>query len=351
MKKIFILTIICLSSFQLYASDYISVEIDGILYNVDIDNNQAYVITFEDKKYYGDIVIPSEITFEGEKYSVTAIAKSTFSKCQYLTSVKIPNTIISIDMLAFYLSTELASINLPEGITTIGNSAFEGCTGLTSVMIPNSLKELGDAAFSGCSNITNVLIGSGLDMIGSFVFNDCSSLLDISIPQNITYIGTSAFENCTSLISLSIPNSVSQLGTNAFFGCSALSSIELPNSLTFIGNHAFEDCNGLTSVVSNIENPFKIIGSYGEKVFSQYTLENANLYVPAGTIDKYKATDGWKEFRNIIEADPSGVNKVVSIDNENNAVYDLNGIRRNHPQKGLNIIKMVDGTIRKVINK
>ena len=41
-----------------------------------------------------------------------------------------------------------------------------------------------------------------------------------------------------------------------------------------------------------IENPFKILRS----VFSQNTRMNGTLYVPTGTKEDYKATDGWKDF-------------------------------------------------------
>ena len=34
---------------------------------------------------------------------------------------------------------------------------------------------------------------------------------------------------------------------------------------------------------------------------------NADLFVPVGTIDKYKATEGWKDFMWITEGIPSGI--------------------------------------------
>jgi hypothetical protein len=56
-----------------------------------------------------------------------------------------------------------------------------------------------------------------------------------------------------------------------------------------------------------IESPFAIEGKASNyRTFSQNTFNNATLYVPKGTIDKYKATDGWKEFL-FIEEGTGGV--------------------------------------------
>ena len=42
-----------------------------------------------------------------------------------------------------------------------------------------------------------------------------------------------------------------------------------------------------------------------------YNREGLTLYVPAGTKAKYEATEGWKEFKNIVEKESeSGVLKV-----------------------------------------
>lgn len=71
--------------------------------------------------------------------------------------------------------------------------------------------------------------------------------------------------------------------------------------MTSIGAYAFGFCN-LQEVISKIENPFNI----DTNTFSDNTFYNVTLYVPQGTIDKYKSTAGWKKFLYIEEGDGSG---------------------------------------------
>ena len=72
--------------------------------------------------------------------------------------------------------------------------------------------------------------------------------------------------------------------------------------------------------------------------FSVNTFNNATLYVPVGTIDKYKATDGWKDFAHIVEGIPAGIKAVEKTKNNNTTIYDLNGVRLSEPKKGINIL-------------
>ena len=62
-------------------------------------------------------------------------------------------------------------------------------------------------------------------------------------------------------------------------------------------SYKYSGCSNLTSVVSLIENPFSIAGKNSDNsTFDLDVFNNVSLYVPVGTIDKYKATAGWKDF-------------------------------------------------------
>ena len=219
-------------------------------------------------EYDGAIVIPEEVTYMNRTRKVTSIGSEAFYGCYDLTSVTIGNSVTSIGICAFQYCSGLTSITIPNSVTSIGDYAFYECSGLTSVTIPNSVTSIGERAFYNCYNLTS-----------------------IEIPNSVTSIGNDAFSYCSGLTSVTIGNSVTSIGGGAFSYCRCLTSIEIPNSVTSIGSGAFSGWD-LSEVISKIENPFKI----NTNTFSDNTFYNTTLYVPAGTIDKYKSTDGWKKF-------------------------------------------------------
>ena len=201
-------------------------------------------------------------------------------------------------------------------MTSIGKNAFKGCSGLNSISVEN-----GNTNYDSRNNCNAIIETASNTLIAG-----CKNT---TIPNSVTSIGSYAFYGCSGLTSVTIPNSVTSIGTEAFHGCSGLTSITIPNSVTSIGYDAF----------SLIENPFTIYGNTsGYRTFSPNTFNNATLYVPKGTIDKYKSTNGWKDFANIKEGNPTAINVVENAKDCKAVIYDLNGVRQSEPEKGINII-------------
>ena len=114
--------------------------------------------------------------------------------------------------------------SVKEGTRIICNKAISTCTSLTSIVIPNSVVSIGDGAFSDCSSLSNIVIPDSVTAIGNFAFWGCSSLSNIVIPDSVTAIGDYAFYYC-SLSNIVIPDSVTAIGICAFpYFCDAILS-------------------------------------------------------------------------------------------------------------------------------
>ena len=109
--------------------------------------------------------------------------------------------------------------------------------------------------------------------------------------------------------------------------------------------YKYSRCSGLTSVTVLNPTPVAI---YSDTFTNR---RNATLYVPQGSKSAYAAADYWKEFKEIVEIDPSGIDQIMSDGQNNAAIFTFDGKRMNKPQKGMNIIRMKDGTTRKVVVK
>jgi len=369
MKKQLLLFVMMVLPFMASAHDIEVKNADNVtIYYNYINNGTELEVTFRGSsydsysgEYQGNVVIPEEVTYMNRTRKVTSIGDDAFQYCSGLTSVTIPNSVTSIGDFAFYGCYGLTSVTIPNSVTSIGNYAFCGCSGLTSVTIGNSVTSIGECAFGGCSGLTSVTIPNSVTSIGDYAFNGCKGLTSVTIGNSVTSIGSWAFDSCFSLTSIAIPNSVTSIGENAFSGCFMLTSITIGNSVTSIGSWAFDCCSGLTSitipnsvtsigssafdgvdlttVVSLIENPFVIEGkSSSSRAFSVNTFNNATLYVPVGTIDKYKATDGWKDFVYIVEGTPTGIKVIENTQKKNATIYDLNGVRQSEAKRGINIL-------------
>lgn len=356
-----------------YCSDLTSVEIPGS------------VIEIEDGAFRGSISLKSIVI----PNSVTKMGEGAFYGCSSLSSVVLSNAITSIEYSTFSGCGSLASIEIPNSVTHIGAGAFRNC-GLSSLDIPNSVISIEEGMIEGC-NITTIEIPSSVTEIDAGTFRRCGSLQEVNvaadnpeyisvdgvlynkaqtsilcfpagkqsttftIPNSVTEIGWFAFECNTYLNSVIIPNSVTSIGSAAFWGCSGLTSIKIPYSVYSIGRSAFAKCSSLKFVCIYVCMYYgdNILTYSGECPFSSVA-EGSILYVPARMKEKYESSSYKDVFSQILTLDDAaGIeNADISTDKPSvKAVYGLDGRNVKQGQRGVNIMRYSDGTVRKVFEK
>ena len=312
---------------------------NGAFYKTNWYNNQPNGLVYVGLclyRYKG--IMPANTRVE-IKDGTKGIAGDAFNSYPNLISINIPNSVTNIGAWAFEGCSGLTSVIIPNSVTSIGGCAFEGCSGLTSITIPNSVTSIGANAFSLCSSLTSITIPESVTSIGEMAFFMCSNLTSITIPNSITCIEGSTFMGCSSLTSITIPNSVTNIGGMVFSGCTSLTSITIPESVTSIGYWAFNGCEGLTSITCEAIIP----PDCGFACFSNVD-KSIPVYVPAQSVDAYKAANEWKEFTNIqaistTQIDDINISEISQIGKSSNIIFDLNGrmVNENNLKSGMYI--------------
>ncbi len=209
-----------------------------------------------------NVDIPS--TYKG--IPVTSIGDEAFAYNHVITSITIPDSVVSIGDYVFFECENLKEVGLGNGVTSIGEMAFSYCYGIQSICIPDSTIHIAENAFdyTWLINVTmptiaincipkegleTVIITSG-EKINDSAFAGCQSLVSVSIGDNVKYIGESAFASCVYLSNVTFGSGLEHIGDFAFFNCcNGLKSITIPNSVTIIGRYAFEDCPNLSYAI------------------------------------------------------------------------------------------------------
>ena len=185
-------------------------------------------------------------------------------------------------------------------------------------------------------------------MIEDQAFRKCSSLTDITIPNTVTTIGSDAFAG-SNLKSVILPSSMTTIGQWSFYGCTSLISVTIPETVTNIEEEAFANCSKLEDVYCYVER----YPSISNNAFENSYIDYITLHVPPKAVKAYSNHEVWGKFMEVVALtdEELGINGNAEDREKVEAVYDLNGQNQKETHRGINLIKMSDGTTQKVFIK
>ena len=213
------------------------------------------------------------VTFHPNEDMLSHIEGYAFYRCESLTSISLPDSILQIGQNCFEYCTSLSNVKLSSNMSTIPNSCFESCTSLTSFRTPRNISTIDTYCFSGCTSLQefrgtvnlldiepyafydctsleNVTLYGETNFLGDYAFARCTSLEHITLPESIEYISDSLFEQ-SGLVHITIPDNVQGIGEAAFAECVNLGTVNITSdsNVTELGNYCFEGCGSLNNVI------------------------------------------------------------------------------------------------------
>ena len=333
--------------------------------------------------------------------AVEALGQYVFSGCTSMESAIIGSGVKTIPYYAFNNCSSLVDLQIGKNVETIYGHAFDGCKALPIIEIPTSVTSISDDVFNGCSSLSTIVMKDKESILSlgykdksynsaSPLFADCpldsvyigrnisyntsnykgyspfyrkTTLRSVTITDKETEISENEFYGCTNLKNVRIGDGVTKIGNWAFSGCASLDYFAFGSSVEEIGQEAFSDCVSVTRLISRAQNP----PSCGTQALDDINKWECTLVVPEGRVDAYRNAEQWKEFFFIEEGNGIATGIEDNMDNNpypitNNRdvdeVYDLQGrkigtdMHEASPYKrGINIMRLGDGTTRKVVVK
>lgn len=343
---------------------------------------------------------------------VTVLGEMCFQDCGMLDKVEFPSQLREIKDQAF-LETKMTNVILNDGLEKIGSAAFYH-TQVKKTYLPASVKEIGGGMFEGCEKLEEVELQDGCTQLPELFLNMCHSVRSIDLPESIVYIGASALYETpiteltlpqglkeigemaiygTNLTELEIPDAVEKIGEFAFawspylkhikfgkglkkledftiHGCHALENVELNEGLEEMGYCSLSLCDNLrnltipSTVTTIADGAFQWV-AFDEIVNCATTpqeitdetffdgdyqpiYDSCILVVPDGCEEVYRNAPIWQKFYKI---ETVGVSETASGDAEVIEIFDINGLHRSSIGEGVNILRMSDGSTRKVMGR
>lgn len=369
----------------------------GIIANAFYNNRSITSVTLPDNlKYINDGAFSYCMNLENINNipkHIEYLDEEVFYGTKFLTNgIKNEFFVFSDWLIKYTPQGETAKVTVPEGIFGISADALTDAD--NTVVLPKSLRAVSATAFN--SNLKHIDTGDNpvyaykdgiLFCEGTKTFYKNGRLLKDEVSVDGMWadvIFNNAVKNGVLLIpgkvetagnvvktvggvrkghlrgliceKLIVDEGVKYITDYAFIYYKPLQYVDLPSTLINIGGNAFVNAK-IESLVCRMPQPMEV-----PYYFTYYIKEfNSKVYVPKALLDTYKTTES---YWNLIPAENfyqiegnvpesgilASVKPIESVGKATvKAIYTLNGTKVNSLQHGINIVKMSDGTVRKVM--
>ena len=269
---------------------------------------------------------------EGVFNSNTSI--TMFNEFQYFTGITqvslSEDSAESRTTSPFILCSNLKEITLPPNVNKFGARAFDRCVNLVKLTNISNVRSFGfcscqavgreshpitnevvsiseftgEYAFSGSTILTEIVFEEGLTEIPHQSFTSVHdlehNLTKITFPSSLRVIDDAyVFQHQENLQEVIFPEGVEYIGQSAFIDCCSVTKVHLPSTVTYLGPFSFRRNTSLTSFTILATTPPELNHT------NAFTGTNCIIYVPAESVEAYKAATNWGSLPNVIQAIPT----------------------------------------------
>ncbi|MBO4658399.1 MAG: leucine-rich repeat protein [Prevotella sp.] len=338
-----------------YANPYLSSE-DGVLFSHEKDT----LLAFPPASAFTEYAIPDE---------VRRIGNSAFYGARRLNTVTMPDSLTTIDSLAFFNCLALERVEMGALTDSIAFGAFgvtpgAGVGGLTTLTLPASVSVIDGGAFLCNEGLQTVVIDDDNPWFASdekgFVYDKPLSRLvyapatatSFDLPSTVTAIGDFAATGISRLPEVYLNDDIAEIGTGAFAYSPGMARLAFGNGVKRLGDFLVVGCSALDAVYffadaiadENIA-PYAFLDEEG------YVPTHCTLFVTPGHVGDYCFRRGFYSdeyemsfFADIKEMEsPDGIRHMSDNASGTPQYFSVDGKRHQSAQKGLNIVRLPEG--------
>lgn len=364
--------------------------VNGVLYSA--DNSLLYAIpqkgVTEVNVANGCVGINGGAFWGSEIKKVTLpdgfLAVDAYAFCQCsLEEINFPSSLIFIGEQGF-ASTNLKEVTLPENMADVNDGAFAGCEQMTSLVIPSGVKTIYNHAFHNNTSLTSITcLGTEAPVIDDVYDDYDSPFYNVPATQVIVPKGaTASYEEATWDYYFEIVESdkgvFEPVSTNPEDGATVSSDdwMSLSFDITFaepitiveknpaaslrvgdlVSGETIEPDDAWYATTGDDDNTLRVWAADYDMFTMSFQPEAGQSYymvIPAGVVQNAAGEQNEQIVITFTGSDASGIEGVDGgkADLKVTGIYNLGGQRIGSKQKGVNIIRLEDGTTKKVLVK